>query len=175
MSGLPPIPPPKLPRLGVPQIRSLPQLPNVGCAPGNATSFVGNQFGNLPDLNAVLQIRALKKALEEQIYALIDGQLPQIARAPRYAQRAAQVTQQVAQLVAALNQILAAANAEAQAAVAAVNSKIGEVNTAKNDILSIPESARSTAQRRMLMRYNEYVGELNGQIARLESTLGCLS
>jgi len=76
-----PIPEAKLPSLTLPTIRSLPTIPHVGCAPGDPNSFVGEQFGNAPDLNSILSIRALIKSLEEQIYALIQGKLPQPARA----------------------------------------------------------------------------------------------
>ena len=83
------IPQPKLPSLSLPTIRSLPTIPFVGCAGGDGTTYLGDQFGNLPDLQAALHAKALKKALVEQVYALVQGQLPDPARrAIRRASRA---------------------------------------------------------------------------------------
>lgn len=165
------IPPAKLPHITLPVIRGIPTIPFVGSAGADGTTYVGEQFGNLPDLHAVLGIKKLKKALEEQIYALIQGQLPQPARSPLYAARAAQLANEVAQLVGLLNQVVAGVTAEAQAAIGFVNTKIGEVNSAKAAIEAVPVGARNAVQKLMLQRYQRYVGELNAQGGRLQTAI----
>lgn len=172
---MPVIPPPKLPHVTLPTVRGIPSVPHVGCAGGSATSYLGQQYGNLPDLHAALGIKKLKKALEEQIYALIQGQLPDATRPPVYAARAAQLANEVAELVATLNQVIGDVTAETNAAIAAVNGKIAELNTAKSAIEAIPQAARSAVQRLMLERYQRYVGELNDQATRLATTMACIA
>lgn len=174
MSG-PIIPPPRLPHLPLPNVRGLPNIPHVGCAGGSATTYLGEQFGNLPDLNAALHIKNLKKTLEEQIYALIQGQLPDPTRPPVYAARAAQLVNEVAELVQMLNQVIADATAEANAAINFINGKINDINAAKTAVLTIPAGARSAVQRLALQRYEEYLGELNSQVGRLQATIECIS
>jgi hypothetical protein len=164
-----------LPHLPLPNVRGLPNVPHVGCAGGSATSYLGEQFGNLPDLHAALAIKKLKKALEEQIYALIQGQLPDPTRPPVYAARAAQLVNEVAELVQMLNNLIAQAAAEVNASINFINGKINDINAAKTAVLSIPQGARSAVQRLALQRYNEYLGELNSQIDRLNATIACIS
>jgi hypothetical protein len=169
------VPPAKLPNIPLPQIRSLPHIPFVGCAGGSATTFIGEQFGDLPDMATVLHIKALKKSLEEQIYALIQGELPDALRPPVYAARAAQLVAEVLEIVATLNTIIGGVIGEAEAAISFVNGKIGEMNAARAAIMNIPPTARTAAQRLMLGRYNEVATELNGQISRLQSTITCIA
>lgn len=169
------IPQPKLPQITLPTIRGLPTIPHVGCSGGQGTSYVGEQFGNAPDLNTVLHIRTLKKALDEQIYALLKGQLPFATRPPIYDARMVQLTSDVADLVTELNDAIGKVTAETQAAITFVNQKVGEMNSAKNAILGLPESARSAAQTVMIERYDRYVSRLNAQANRLQSTIACVS
>jgi hypothetical protein len=169
------VPAPKLPHFPLPNVRGLPSIPHVGCAGGNGASYVGEQFGNLPDLHAALAMKKLKKALEEQIYALIQGQLPDATRPPVYAARAAQLVNEVAELVQTLNETIAIVTAEANASINFVNEKISDINAAKSAVLTIPAGARSAVQRLALQRYNEYLGELNSQVGRLQATIACIA
>jgi len=169
------LPPPKLPHLPLPNVRGLPNIPHVGCAGGSATSYLGEQFGGLPDLQAALAMKNLKKALEEQIYALIQGELPDATRPPVYAARAAQLVNEVADVVQALNQLIAQVTAEANASINFINSKIDDINAAKSIVLTIPAAARNGVQRLALERYDEYLGELNSQAGRLQATMACIA
>jgi len=169
------VPEPRLPHITLPNIRAIPTIPHVGCAGATGTTYVGAQFGNVPDIGAALAIKALKKSLEEQIYALIQGELPQPARAPIYAVRAAQLADEVAEVVATLNGLIAGVTAEANAAIDFVNGQIAGVNQAKNALEEIPEGARDVVQRLMIERYTRYAGELAAQAARLESTIECIA
>src|SRR5258708_34685257 len=99
------IPQAKLPHLVLPSIRSIPTIPHVGCAGADGTSYIGKQFANLPDLHALLHLKTLKKALDEHVYALIQGELPFVTRPPIYAARAAQLTNEIAELVNAITSI----------------------------------------------------------------------
>lgn len=168
------IPVPKLPSVTLPSIRGLSNIPGVGCPGALGTTFVGEQFGNLPDLQVLAHIKSLKKAMEEQIYALIQGQLPFITRPPVYAARAAQLIAYVAQIIAALNQIVGGIIAEVNAAVGFIQQKRSELNSALSIVMAIPASTRTAAQRLMLQRYREYVGELDAQKMRLLSSISCL-
>jgi len=169
------IPQPKLPNITLPNIRGIPTIPFVGCAGAQGTTYVGEQFGNVPDIGAIREIKALKKSLEEQIYALIQGKLPDATRPAPYDARAIQLTNEVAQLVTKLNEVIAGATAEAEAAIDFVNGKIGELNTAKGLLEGIPAGARSPVQQLMIERYDRYVGELNDQAGRLQSTIDCIA
>ncbi|HEY6232796.1 MAG TPA: hypothetical protein VIW64_16145 [Pyrinomonadaceae bacterium] len=169
------VPPPKLPHIALPNVRAIPTIPHVGCAGAQGTTYVGQQFGNAPDIGAARAIKALKKALEEQIYALLQGELPQPARAPIYAARAAQLADEVADVVATLNDLIAGVTAETNAAISFVNDTIAEVNQAQSTLLEIPEGARDVVQRVMIERYTRYAGELTAQAARLGTTIECIS
>jgi hypothetical protein len=169
------IPAPKPVRVASPQVRLPADIPFVGCVSGSAKTFVGEQLGNIPDATKILQIRAIKKALEEQIYALIQGQLPDPVRPPVYAARAAQLTSQVAGIVSALTQTIAQASAEVNAAINFVNQQKTAIQNSLNELAAVPSEQLTASQRLMMQRYNEYLGELNSQIGRLQSTLGCLS
>ncbi|HKO43323.1 MAG TPA: hypothetical protein VJU84_08535 [Pyrinomonadaceae bacterium] len=169
------IPQPRLPHVTLPAIRNIPTIPFVGCAGAQGTTYVGEQFGNVPDIGAIREIKSLKKALEEQIYALIQGQLPDPTRPAPYAARAVQLADEVTQLVTKLNEVIAGATAEATAAIGFVNDKVGELNAAKGLLEGIPAGARSPVQQLMMERYDQSVGELNAQAARLQSTIECLA
>jgi hypothetical protein len=168
------IPPPKTIHVAIPTIRLPIDIPFVGCTGGSAKTYVGKQLGNLPDLATMLHIRTILKALQEQIYALIQGELPDVLRAPVYAARAAQLIAQVASIISTINDVITRVLAEVNAAITFANQKIAELQTLANQFASIPESALTLAQQLMMQRYQEYTGELNAQIGRLQSTLGCL-
>ena len=170
----PRLPKAKLPNLSLPRIKRIPQIPFVGCAPSSATTLVGKQFGNVPDLEKVLHIRALKKALEEQIKALIDGQLPVIARAPKYAASAVRLANELQQLLSGLAEAAQGMAAEYDAAVSFANGKIAELNRAAGEIQALPEAARSKVQKLTLDRYNDYAREITAQVGRLQQAKGCL-
>lgn len=170
-----PIPEAKLPNLTLPAIRPLPTIPFVGAAPGDASSFVGEQFGNAPDLNSVLHIKTLRKALEEQIYALLKGQLPFATRPPVYAAREAQLINEVAELVTAMNTVIGEVTGSVNAAIAYANQQLAAVNQAQAAIASVPAAARSAVQKLLLDRYARYATELNAQVARQQQTLAGLA
>jgi hypothetical protein len=172
---MPTTPQPKLPNLNLPAIRNLPTIPHVGCSPGDGNSYAGRQFGNAPDLNSILQIKGQKKSLEEQIYALIQGELGQIPRAPIYAARAAQLTDEVAELVDTMTSIVDEVTNNVNDSIAYIDQQIATVDQAKNALLAIPAGARSAVDRLMIERYGRYAGELNAQKTRLQSTLDCLA
>lgn len=176
MSNLVPIvpPPPKLPHVNLPQIRALPHLPQVGCVAGTAGHYSDTTFGGLPDLQALQHVKSLKKSLEEQLFALLKGQLPDLPRKIAYAERYARLGQELAALVAAFNEILGEAQSETQAAIQYVNQQISDLNAAQADILRTPAAVRTKLERLKLQRYQEYTGELNAQLGRLNQTLGCL-
>ena len=169
------IPEAKLPNLNLPAIRSLPTIPFVGGAPGDASSLVGEQFGNAPDLNSILHIKTLKKALEEQIYALLKGQMPFATRPPVYAAREAQLINEVAQLVTAMNTNIGQVTGSVNAAISYANQQLAAVNQAKGAIDGVPAAARSPVQKLLVTRYARYATELNAQVARHQQTLSSLA
>lgn len=172
--SVPQLPSLKLPSLNLPVIRSMPNIPGVGCVPSDGHSYLGEQFGNLPDLNAVQTIQSLKKVINEEIAALIEGYLPTAARQPLWAARVAMLTQYVADLNDLMTQTVGRVAAEINATLTFINAKKAEMETALSEINNIPAAARSTAQRMLAERYNEYLGELDAQAARLQQTITCL-
>lgn len=161
----------KLPSFNQPQIRNLPDIPRVGEVPGQAITFVGEQFGNTPDLTALPIINALKKKLLEQIKALVDGQLPQPVRAPKYAAHAQDLAGFVGELMTEINNLVGGLTAELEAQISFINEKINELNQSKQQILMIPESSRTQAQRSAIDRFDFYIAEAEAQISRLQSSL----
>jgi hypothetical protein len=172
---VPQIPAAKLPSWNVPTIRSLPTIPTVGCVTGNATTLIGSQMGNLPDAMALPHVKALDKIITEQIGTLIEGKLPDLLRAPLYQVRQLRLFSELAQIISTSAQLAAQIQAETNAVIEACNQKIDDLNAAKDAILQIPENARTVVQQKALDRYNEYAGEINAQIGRLQQSLGCLN
>lgn len=168
------IPEAKLPNLNLPAIRNLPTIPHVGCAPGDPNSFVGEQFGNAPDLNSILSIRALIKSLEEQIYALIQGKLSDAMRPIPYDARAIQLTNEVAELVTAMTTIINGVVGSVNAAIEYANQQLTAVNQALSAIAAVPAAARSAVQKLLFERYSRYAQELNAQVGRMEASLACI-
>jgi hypothetical protein len=168
---MPAVPQPKWPHITAPTIRGVAAIPHVGSAGASATTFIGAQFGNLPDLGALLAAKALKKALLEQIYALFKGQLPDATRPPVYLARQLQLTDEVAEVSATINNLVAGVTAEAEAAIDAINEKAAEMNAAKTAIEAIPVGARNAVQRLMLTRYERYASELDAQAGRLNAAI----
>lgn len=168
------LPTAKLPGFNVPTIRGLPNIPTVGCVSGNPTTLVGQQMGSLPDISALPHVKALKKVIEEQIGALVEGKLPQLPRSIVYEVRQLRLVAELAQIVAVSVQIAAQMTAEINAAIAAANQTINGINAAANEIEQLPEAARSAVQRKALDRYNDYAAEINAQIGRLNAAKGCL-
>lgn len=171
----PQLPPLKLPSLALPSIRSMPSIPGVGCVPSDGHSYLGEQFGNLPDVQTLLHVKHLKKVVAEEIEALIEGYLPAPARAPLWATRVAKLTEYIAELNEVLTETVGRATAEINATLNFISSKQAELNNALSQIQSVSEAARSATQKLMAQRYNEYLGELDAQATRLQATIACFS
>lgn len=169
------LPAAKLPNWNVPNVRSLPSIPNVGCVSGNATTIVGEQLGSLPDISALPHIKALNKVITEQIGTLVEGKLPQIVRSPLYEVRQARLVQELASIIQEGTAIANQITAEVNAAISFANSRIADLNASKSAITATPAHLRSAVQNKALGRYNEYIAEINGQKSRLQTSLGCLS
>lgn len=165
----------KIPSWTVPSVRDLPTIPNVGCVSGNATTQIGEQFGSFPDVQALPHVKALNKVITEQIGTLLEGKLPDVPRAVLFEARKVRLVSELAQIIGKGAELASQIQGEVNATIAASNAKIGDLNAAKNALLQIPENARSAIQDKTISRYNEYVGEVNAQIGRLEASLGCLS
>lgn len=146
-----------------------PVIPHVGRVEASSKLLVGKQRTLLPNQSSLTQIRALKKALEEQIYALVKGQLPDAARPPVYAARAAQLANEVGQLVSALNSIITQIQAEAAQARAAADAAKHDLQSALSELKTIPPMQRTAAQKLMIERKNEYLNELMAQIENAHS------
>jgi len=149
-------------------------IPRVGCPGADARSYIGEQFGNLPDLKDALHIKHLKKILNDHIYSLLKGKLPTILRAPLYDAKALDLIQHVAELVSVFNQVVGQAIAEYNATVGFINQKKGELNQALAEIAAIPAQSQTAVNRLAHQRYNEYLGELDQQITRLQTSITCL-
>lgn len=169
------LPPAKLPNWNLPNVRSIPSIPNVGCVSGNATTIVGEQLGSLPDISALPHIKALNKVITEQIGTLLEGKLGDVPRAIVYEVRRARLVTELASIVQQGTAIANQITAEVNAAVAFANTRIADLNASKSAILATPAHLRSAVQNKALDRYNEYIGEINGQIGRLQASLGCLN
>jgi phage-related tail protein len=165
---------PKLPSIALPAIGNLPSIPFVGCAGGDATAYFNSQFGGLPDFQAVLHIKAAKKFIEEQIYALVEGKLNDVLRPPVYDARAVLLGAQLLEIIATGTTLINNLKAVIDDNINFVNGRINEVNGLKNQISNIPAEARTRVQQVMLERYTRYAGELEAQAQRLNSTLACL-
>jgi hypothetical protein len=94
--GLPAIPAAKLPQFALPAIRIPVHIPHVGCPGSDGRSYIGEQFGSLPDLYDALHTKHLRKVINDQIYALLKGQLPTIFRKVLYLQKAQTAVQKLA-------------------------------------------------------------------------------
>lgn len=169
------LPTAKLPSWNVPGVRSLPSIPNVGCVSGNATTQIGGQMGSFPDIQALPHVKALNKIITEQIGTLTEGKLPDAPRSALYQIRQARLAVELAQIVEAAAQIASQIQAEVTEAINDCNAKIADLNAAKTELLQIPETARSAVQMKAIARYNDYASEVNAQIGRLQTSLGCLS
>jgi hypothetical protein len=168
------IPEPKLPELKLPTIRVPLHIPKVGCPGAESQSYIGEQFGNLPDLQDALHTKHLRKVVNDQIYALLKGKLPTPIRKVLYNAKALELIADVVELVSFLNQVIAQAIAEYNAVVGFINQKKAELNQAIADINAIPASARSAVQKLTAERYQEYVGELDRQLNNLQTSISCI-
>ena len=173
-SFVPKIPAAKPPSLALPQIRLPIHIPKVGCPGAESTHYIGAQFGNQPDLYDALHLKHLKKVTNDQIYALLKGELPTILRAGLYAQKAAELIQDVTDFLSTLNQIIGAALAEYQAAASFVQGKISELNVSLAALQALPAVSLTATQRLAMQRYHEYIGELNQQVSRIQTSISCL-
>ena len=168
------IPQPKLPNIPLPTIRIPIHIPHIGCPGADATSYLGGQFGNLPDIQDALHIKHLRKVLNDKIYAFLKGKLPTILRAPLYDSKALELIAQVAEMVSVLNQVIGQAIAEYNATIGFIASKKNELNAAIAGIGAIPASALSATNSLARERYQEYVGELDAQAGRLATSISCI-
>jgi hypothetical protein len=146
------LPTAKLPSWNVPAVRSLPSIPNVGCVSGNATTQIGEQFGNFPDVQALPHIKAL----------LFEA-------------RKARLITELTNIVSTATTIAGQVAGEINAAIDGCNEKISDLNAAKAAVMQTPENMRSLIQRKTLERYDEYIGEVNDQMGRLQTALACLN
>lgn len=173
---MPTIPQPRLPNITLPAIRNIPTLPlGIGCAGADANSFLGEQFGNVPSLHKLMHLKTLRKALNEQVYALLEGELPDSLRPTPYAARAAQLTNELVDVATGITDVINEVTGDINATLNFVNEKIAAVNDSKNLIAGVPENARSAVQKLMFERLGRYATELNAQAGRLQSALTCVS
>lgn len=170
------IPQAKLPNVNLPIIRSIPTLPlGIGCAGADPTHYLGRSFGNLPNLQKLLHLKALKKALTEQIFALVQGQLPDPIRPTPYAARAAQLVSEISTIVTEITSVVEEVAGDIASAIAYVDEQAASLNSAKNLIVNTPQHLRDEAQTLMLDRYNRYIAELNAQKSRLQAAAECVT
>jgi hypothetical protein len=169
------IPPPKLPDLKLPQIRVPVHIPKVGCPGAEAQSYIGEQFGNLPDLYDALHAKHLRKVINDQIYALLKGKLPTLLRKGLYAAKAIELIADVIAIVSILNQVIGQAIAEYNAVAGFINKKKAELNQAIAAIAGIPAGSRTAVQKLALERYQEYLGELDRQLEHLQTSISCIA
>jgi hypothetical protein len=172
---VPVIPPPYLPHIQLPTIRGIPSLPHIGCVGARGTTYQGQQHGHLPDVGGILHLRAMRKFLNEQIYALIQGELPDSLRPAPYAVRAAQLVDEVTEAVASMNELISSVVGEIGADLSYVQGQINTLNSAMAEVQAVPANSRTAAQAMTLTLYTEYVSELNSQATRLQASLSCIA
>lgn len=168
------LPLPKLPHLQLPEIRMPIHIPFLGCAVGDGKSYMGEQFGNMPDLEEIFGIKTLKKAMDEQVYALIQGQLPDTTRPPIYGARAAEIIEEIVEQVQAMNEMIGDVLEEVEAVVTFIAEKQAELQGHLNYLQGIPTDVMTEVQTVMMAHYEVCFGELDDQVTRMQSTLGCL-
>ncbi len=168
-------PQPKLPQFALPNINLPIHIPKVGCPGADGRSYIGEAFGSLPDLYDALHTKHLRKVLNDQIFALLKGKLPTILRKAFYAQKALELISDVASFVSVLNQVIGRAVAEYNATINFINQKKGELQQAISDIQSIPANARTATQKLAIERYQTYLGELDSQISKLQTSISCIA
>jgi hypothetical protein len=165
----------KVPDIHLPTIRLPIPIPRVGCPGSDARSYIGEQFGSLPDLYDALHIKHLRTRLYQHIYTLLKGQLPTVLRAPLYYAQALDLIQHIAELVEGLNQVIGHCIAEYNATIAFINMKKAEINGKLAEVNAIPESACLAVNRLQRQRYQEYLGELDRQITKLTVSINCIA
>lgn len=159
----------------LPNVRGQPVVPRVGEVAGQATTYVGEQLGNAPDLMALPVIASLKKKLLEQIKSLIDGQLPTALRAPKYAAQAADLAEFVSELQSRTSQLINQVTGEINGQIGFITEQIAGVNQAKAAILTIPVAMRTETEMLTIQRLGSYLAELSLQRGRLQSTLSTVA
>ena len=169
------IPPAKVPDIGLPMIRLPIAIPRVGCPGADARSYVGEQFGSLPDLYDALHGKHLRKLLNDHIYSLLKGQLPTILRKPFYLAKALDLIDHVAEVVAMMNQVIGQAVAEYNATIAFINQKKSELNGKLAAVNAIPVNVQTAVNKLQKQRYQEYLGELDFQITKLQISINCIA
>lgn len=165
---------PKLPPASLPTIRNLPTIPLIGCAGGDAHSYFGDQFGGLPDLEAILHMKARIRYFQEQVDMMIEGYVPAALRQPVWAIRVEDYLEEIATLTAEVASLVGAITDYVNSSLGFINDKVNELNDAKAALESIPEDARSKVQQKMIERYDKYIGRLEAQAGRLQATLTCI-
>ena len=172
--GIPAIPEPKLPDLSLPNIRLPIHIPKVGCPGADARSYVGEQFGSMPDLYDALHLKHLRKVTNDQIFALLKGKLPTVLRKFEYAQKALELIQDVQDFIAVLNQVIGQVIAEYNATIGFINQKKSELQNSIASLESISAGARTAVQKLAIQRKQEYIGELNKQLSKLQISISCI-
>lgn len=168
------LPQPKIPQINLPEIRLPIHLPRIGCPGGDGRSYIGEQFGNLPDLVDAFHAKHLRKIINDQIYALLKGQLPTIIRRGLYFQKALELIEDVVAIVEVLNQVIGQAIAEYNATIGFIEQKKTELNQTISIIEGIPAATRTAVQTETIKTYNRYIGELDAQITRLQTSIICM-
>lgn len=169
------IPNAKVPDVHLPVIRLPISIPRIGCPGSDARSYIGEQFGSLPDLYDALHIKHLHKLLNDHIYSLLKGQLPTPLRKPLYLAKALDLIEHVAEIVATFNQVIGQAIAEYNATIVFLNQKKAEINGKLTAVNAIPANAMTAVNRLQRQRYQEYLGELDRQISKLAVSINCIA
>lgn len=171
---MPRIPEAKIPDIQLPTIRLPIHIPKIGCPGADGQSYIGEQFGSMPDLYDAFHAKHLRKIINDQIYALLKGQLPTPLRKGLYLQKALELIQDVAAIIQVLNQVIGRMIAEYNAIINFINQKKAELNAVIQEINGVGAGARTAVQQKTLERYQEYIGELDQQISRLQTSISCI-
>jgi hypothetical protein len=149
-------------------------IPKIGCPGADSRSYVGEQFGNLPDIADALHLKHAIKVTNDAIYTLLKGQLPTPIRKVLYNKKALDLIKDVADFIETMNEVIGVAINEYNATIAFINQKQGELNGLITGLDAIPTNAQNAVNRLARQRYQEYLGELDQQVARLQTSILCL-
>ena len=165
---------PRVPTIQLPFVPTFPSLPFIGCFGGDGKTYIGKKYGNRPDIQKLLHIKQLKKWFRENIDGYIEGKLDNPLRAVAFDARAIRLGLELAEIIEDFNETVGQITEEIDAGLDLVNGRINELNGLRGELLALSGDSLSKADQLMLERYNEYLGELDAQVTRLNGSRNCI-
>ena len=164
----------KVPTVQAPFTAPTLSVPFLSCFSGDGRTFVGRHFSNRPDLLKLQHLKQLIVQYEERIITQTIGKLDNPLRSAGFVAQIVEITDKIATATAAITSAVGEITEEIDAGISFINDRITDLNALRAELNAVPENLRTKVAAHLIARYEQYFGELESQLSRLNAARACV-